>query len=185
MNPVGRFCQPWALKSASDSIITPHYEFCQLSLFPRALLNSQKGNQSDGLPTALSVAFSSCAFLPNPCQFVPALLTQLWPAPKGALTLRIRFRAFCFLAEPTRRKLPGCSLCIMSHQSHPDIFAFGSMKHMGSYEGKWKNANLLVGEKVDPRTLGFPGGASGKEPACQCRRCGCDPWVRKIPWGRA
>ena len=30
-------------------------------------------------------------------------------------------------------------------------------------------------------------GASGKEPACQCRRCrrhGFDPWVRKIPWRR-
>ena len=23
---------------------------------------------------------------------------------------------------------------------------------------------------------------SGKEPACQCRRHGFDPWVRKIPW---
>ena len=35
---------------------------------------------------------------------------------------------------------------------------------------------------------GFPGGASGKEPACQCRRrkrCGFDPWVGKIPWRRA
>ena len=33
--------------------------------------------------------------------------------------------------------------------------------------------------------LGFPGGASGKEPACQCRRqrrLGFDPWVRKISW---
>ena len=31
----------------------------------------------------------------------------------------------------------------------------------------------------------FPGGASGKEPACQCRRCkrcGFNHWVRKIPW---
>ena len=30
---------------------------------------------------------------------------------------------------------------------------------------------------------GFPGGASGKELACQCRRCkrrGFDPWVGKI-----
>ena len=30
----------------------------------------------------------------------------------------------------------------------------------------------------------FPGGASGKEPACQCGRCkrrGFDPWVWKIP----
>ena len=31
----------------------------------------------------------------------------------------------------------------------------------------------------------IPGGASGKEPACQCRlqkRCGFDPWVGKTPW---
>ena len=36
--------------------------------------------------------------------------------------------------------------------------------------------------------LGLPGGTSGKEPACQLRghkRCGFDPWVRKIPWKRA
>ena len=25
---------------------------------------------------------------------------------------------------------------------------------------------------------------SGKEPICQCRRCGFDPWVGKIPWRR-
>ena len=25
---------------------------------------------------------------------------------------------------------------------------------------------------------------SGKEPVCQCRRCGSNPWVRKIPWRR-
>ena len=33
-------------------------------------------------------------------------------------------------------------------------------------------------------SLGFPGCAGGKEPACQCRRykrCKFDPWVRKIP----
>ena len=33
----------------------------------------------------------------------------------------------------------------------------------------------------------FPGGVSGREPACQCRRlgrCELDPWVRKIPWRR-
>ena len=32
---------------------------------------------------------------------------------------------------------------------------------------------------------GFAGGASGKEPACQCWRCkrgGFSPWVGKIPW---
>ena len=33
----------------------------------------------------------------------------------------------------------------------------------------------------------FPGGTSGKEPACQCRkpkRCAFDPWVREISWRR-
>ena len=35
--------------------------------------------------------------------------------------------------------------------------------------------------------LGFPGDASSKEPDRHCRRhkrCGFDPWVRKIPWRR-
>ena len=35
---------------------------------------------------------------------------------------------------------------------------------------------------------GFPGGASGKEHACKgkrLKRCGFDPWVRKISWRRA
>ena len=33
--------------------------------------------------------------------------------------------------------------------------------------------------------MDFPSGASGKEPSCQSRkhkRCGFNPWVRKIPW---
>ena len=36
--------------------------------------------------------------------------------------------------------------------------------------------------------LGFPGGTSGTEPACQCRRhkrCGFHPWVVRIPWRKA
>ena len=36
--------------------------------------------------------------------------------------------------------------------------------------------------------VSFPGGTSGKEPACQCRkhkRHRFDPWVGKIPWRRA
>ena len=37
-------------------------------------------------------------------------------------------------------------------------------------------------------TVGFPGGISGKEPSCQCRRQKrhkFDPWVGKIPWRTA
>ena len=40
-----------------------------------------------------------------------------------------------------------------------------------------------------PSLMGFPGGTSGEEPACQCRRqkkceykCGFNPWARQIPW---
>jgi len=42
--------------------------------------------------------------------------------------------------------------------------------------------------KILKVTLGFPSGASGKEPACQfrrCKRCEFDPWTGKIPWRRA
>ena len=34
----------------------------------------------------------------------------------------------------------------------------------------------------------FPGGASGKEHTCQCRKhkkCGFDPWLGRIPWRQA
>jgi len=36
--------------------------------------------------------------------------------------------------------------------------------------------------------MGFPGGANGKEPVCQCRRnkrSRFNPWVRTIPWRRS
>ena len=48
-----------------------------------------------------------------------------------------------------------------------------------------KISNAICGNMVGPR--GLPGGASGKEPTCQCRRpkrCRFDPWVGKIPWRR-
>ena len=32
--------------------------------------------------------------------------------------------------------------------------------------------------------MGFPGGTGGREPTCQCRRCGFHPWVGKIPCRR-
>ena len=41
--------------------------------------------------------------------------------------------------------------------------------------------------EISALILGFPGGASGKEPACQYRRHRrqeFDPWVRRSPWRR-
>ena len=45
-----------------------------------------------------------------------------------------------------------------------------------------------INEVEEERTVGFPGGAIGKEPTCQGRRCkrhGSNPWVQNIPWRRA
>ena len=54
---------------------------------------------------------------------------------------------------------------------------------------KGDNSNKIpeAGKQMD-ETWGFPGGVSGKESACQCRRhkrCRFDPWVTKIPLRRA
>ena len=51
-----------------------------------------------------------------------------------------------------------------------------------------KNAHSTEQLHLSPRLVGFPGSASGKEPAYQCRRRkshGFNPWVGKIPWRRA
>ena len=53
------------------------------------------------------------------------------------------------------------------------------------YRTSGDNANT---KEAVPSEGDFPGGASGKEPDCQCRRhkrLEFDPWVRKIPWRRA
>ena len=46
----------------------------------------------------------------------------------------------------------------------------------------WQSSNLFC-----PRVsynLCFPRRLSSKESACQCRRCGFNPWIMKIPWRR-
>ena len=40
------------------------------------------------------------------------------------------------------------------------------------------------GDISNPRIKLVPRWNSGKESACQCRRCGFYPWVGKIPWRR-
>ena len=74
-------------------------------------------------------------------------------------------------------------------------------RSVGLWDGSYNFWHTVVRTKIFPEgdgshcwvwaevahSLGSPGGTSGKEPACQCRRhkrCGFDPWVGKIPWRR-
>ena len=49
------------------------------------------------------------------------------------------------------------------------------------------NQKSRIWPQIELRCMGFLSGTSGKEPACQCRRCKrhrFDPWVGKIPYSR-
>ena len=66
-------------------------------------------------------------------------------------------------------------------------------KEVAGGVGVWDYELQTIMYKIDKQqgntahlfyNTGFPGGASGKEPVCQCRRperCGFNPWVGKIP----
>ena len=61
--------------------------------------------------------------------------------------------------------------CAVSIQQGPTC---GQVKALGKCQRLWSG-------------LGVPGGTDAQESACQCRRrkrCGFNPWVRKIPWRR-
>ena len=74
--------------------------------------------------------------------------------------------------------------CLPSHLSCVQLFvtlwtvAYQALLSMGfSRHEYWSGLPC-------PLPRGFLGVASGKEPACQCRRPGFNPWARKIPWRR-
>ena len=88
---------------------------------------------------------------------------------------------------------------MITSPSHIFLSSTWKMKEMtklhviaGSDDGSARHCNFIVvaGCKELKRMCiqkHFPGGTSGKEPTCQCRRCkrpGFNPWVGKIPWKR-
>ena len=67
--------------------------------------------------------------------------------------------------------------------SAPPLGWAGEFSYMSRLGLSWHYGKIILG-LITMRT-GFPGGASGKVPTWQCRRCkrwGFHPWVRKIPW---
>ena len=65
---------------------------------------------------------------------------------------------------------------------------FRSPEYWGKFSVVYSRFLLVINFIHSSVYMSFPCSASGKEPACQCRRCkrcGFDPWVGKIPWRRA
>ena len=94
------------------------------------------------------------------------------------------------------RKLPptGASCCSQAYIVSWSR-RWGTCSSCMGTEPQRENSYLLT--KMEPKRIrldfpkpcaGLPGGTNGKEPVCQYRRhkrCGFDPWVRKIPWRKA
>ena len=83
--------------------------------------------------------------------------------------------------------LPRWPLTEASHVGQPEPERQGHLAHCNLTEDMWLVDTLSVLMILDMPSHSFPGGASDKEPACQCRRCkrrGFHPWVGKIPWRR-
>ena len=92
------------------------------------------------------------------------------------------------------------SLDLLSIHVEDDVFKRRIEDHIfdlkwpwpaAAWNGAWVPSQRLKSGPRGERNhlwLLHPGGASGKEPAYQCRRhrrLGFNPWVRKIPWRRA
>ena len=80
-----------------------------------------------------------------------------------------------------------------------DTSLWNYLHFLRAFDPRWSAASLSTSRTSSTKIqtlsknllkslLGFPGGTSGKEPACQCRRHkrrGFDPWVGKNTWRRA
>ena len=67
------------------------------------------------------------------------------------------------------------------------VFWPGEFHGLYIVHGVTKSRTQLKDFHFHVHFLGFPGGASGKELACQRRRCKnrrFDPWIGKMPWKR-
>ena len=79
----------------------------------------------------------------------------------------------------------GCNGILLSHKKEWNDAICDTMQGPRVYHTKWHKSEREIPKDIT--YMYFPGGTTGKEPACQFRihkRCGFDPWVRKTPWRR-
>ena len=90
------------------------------------------------------------------------------------------------------RNSHGMQKCLYLHMKvYKNIAGEGSKDIRGKFSEGWRifaAARMNVIGKLQRELVFFPGGPSGKEPACQQRRHRrheFDPWAWKVPWRRA
>ena len=116
----------------------------------------------------------------------------------GILCAFLHYRIFCDMVFNQLYSSPSCGYTIFFTLDWrkvwiSNIFNWNTGKGPGvvqKSDSEWKMNIPYFPSPYSLRVatinnLGFPGGASGKEPTCQCRRhkrLRSDPWVGKIPW---
>ena len=87
-----------------------------------------------------------------------------------------------WLCDPMDCSLPGFSVHGILQARILDWIAIP----FSMWRRNWQNRSFYLKKKkkLCTSTLGLLRWLSGKESTCQCRRCGFDPYVRKIPWNK-
>ena len=88
-----------------------------------------------------------------------------------------------------RPRLPPPSIVSCLYILHYNVSSMSLLPHPENRCKEVSTIILIVNTEFwpSPPSSGFPGGASGKESACQCKRGNTgsfDPCVGKIPWNR-
>ena len=116
-------------------------------------------------------------------QSCPSLCDRVDSSPQAALSMAFsRQEYWSGLPFSSSGDLPNPGIKLGSPRLQEDSEPPGKPFFGRGAEGVWEGC----GGDVNNR-MGFPGGASDKESACQCRRHKrhrFGPWVGKIPWRR-
>ena len=94
----------------------------------------------------------------------------------GPLRLQesLLYQKFCVCRQPAKQK------CNPLRPKDPTVY---KRQVPTTLEGYLLKASIFHQTEF-PTFLRLPWWFRGKESICQCRRCGFDPWLRKIPWRR-
>ena len=120
--------------------------------------------------------------------YCPLLLPSIFPSIRvfsNELALHIRwpeYWSFSISPSNVRTALKNATPNTWWHSLAKLLCQILYTEHDINVEGK---SDIKI--RVNYFYIYFPGGAGGKKPACQCRRCkrpGFNSWVGKIPWRR-